>query len=355
MPAASKVSAEKARPKKEKQARRRRAFNGQRFPCGRGRDGECGVAGEPIEGGEETIGGAHGVDHDGLGPLVAGDDKRVAEVGRTDQVAPVAQRGGRGGETLGLGDGHDFIGAAVHEQRGRLIGGDVEKRRERAGAGERGGVGRQRRFAVREGVARHGVAHPLALGEIDDGIVEQHRIGPARETQVVVGVIETRQGAKGGGEVGAGRIARDGDALRIQAEFGGVRAEVAERGAAVANAVRDGGFAGAHEPVGEVKRDEAAAGEVARVRHETIGGAAAPRAAVDPDDRGPALAARGAGGAEGVQHERLAVARGVDDFLRGRRAHEVSHRLRVRRQGERGGRRGIGQQTGEPTHGGQRR
>ena len=70
---------------------------------------------------------------------------------------------------------------------------------------------------------------PLAGTVVEDGIEEHERVALRRDLQVVGGIVEPGHKRGEGREVSAGRAAGGGDARWIDAEFGGVRAHVAQR------------------------------------------------------------------------------------------------------------------------------
>jgi hypothetical protein len=63
---------------------------------------------------------------------------------------------------------------------------------------------------------------------VKDRIEEQQSIGPAGNREVVGGVVESWNEGREGSEVTACRTAGGGDAVGIDAEFGGPRAHEAQ-------------------------------------------------------------------------------------------------------------------------------
>jgi len=142
-------------------------------------------------------------------------------------------------EGLGPGKGGDGVASAVKGEGGRKSGADVVDRGE-----------------ILPAFPDLGLAVTLRRG-VDHGKEQHHCIGTAGDIEVVRVFVHLVEKGGRGGEVSPGRSAADDEFRRIDPQFGGVGADVANRGTGVLHAIEDCRGAGFVEPVLDADPDHA--------------------------------------------------------------------------------------------------
>ena len=125
----------------------------------------------------------------------------------------------------GLGEGHRFVFVSVHEEEGRIVGGDVEEGGSFAVGAIFEGLGDFSRFASRDAHAEEGetgVAHGEEVGWGGAGDDALHFGAFALDGVGVVGVTFAIERSEHADEVAAGGTAGGSDFGGIDAELGGV-------------------------------------------------------------------------------------------------------------------------------------